>query len=156
MSDFLIVILKLFNKIPKKISHVKYSILKKKICDISNLHLKMDGIYIDINNSWISPIKVRRTTIIGTKKMLLYDEMNLKEPIKIYNKYAKYPKIQEFKKKFFSSKALIYLGKNWSPRIKANLALDNELNYFLNSSKKVKPITNFVFSYKILKFLESI
>ena len=57
----------------------------------------MDGIYIDINNSWISPIKVRRTTIIGTKKMLLYDEMNLKEPIKIYNKYAKYPKIQEFK-----------------------------------------------------------
>ena len=45
----------------------------------------------------------------GSKKLIdILDEMNLKEPIKIYNKYAKYPKIHEFKKKFFASKALIY------------------------------------------------
>ena len=53
-----------------------------------------------------------------SKSITSWDEMNLKEPLKIYNKYAKYPKIQEVNKKFFESKALIYLGKNYSPKVK--------------------------------------
>ena len=155
-SHDLSIILNLFKKKPKKISHLKYPILKKNISDISNLHLKLDHIYIDINSSWLSPIKVRRMIIIGSKKMLLFDEMNLNDPIKIYNKYAKYPKIHEFKKKFFDSKALIYLGKNYSPKIKANPPLLNEIKYFFTLNLKKKPITDFSFSYKILKFLETI
>jgi len=155
-SHDLSIILNLFKKKPKKISHLKYSILKKNISDISNLHLKLDHIYIDINNSWLSPIKVRRIIIIGSKKMLLFDEMNLNNPIKIYNKYAKYPKIHEFKKNFFNSKALIYLGKNYSPKVKVNPPLHNEIKYFFNLNSKKKPITDFSFSYKILKFLETI
>ena len=155
-SHDLSIILNLFKKLPKKISHIKYSILKKNVPDISNLHMKLDHIFIDINNNWINPIKVRRLTIVGSKKMLLFDEMNLKEPIKIYNKYAKYPKINEFKKKFFISKALIYLGKSYSPNLNAKPALDNEIKYFLNLKKNKISITGFIFSYKILKFLKSI
>tara|TARA_Y100000590_G_scaffold459147_2_gene615501 strand:- start:72 stop:1061 length:990 start_codon:yes stop_codon:yes gene_type:complete len=155
-SHDLSIILNLFKKLPKKISHVKYSILKKNIPDISNLHMKLDNIFFDINNSWINPTKIRRLTIVGSKKMLLFDEINLREPVKIYNKYAKYPKIEEFKKKFFTSKAFIYLGKNYSPKINMNSALDNEIKYFLNLKKKSTPITGFNFSYKILKFLKSI
>lgn len=155
-SHDLSIILYLFNKMPKKLSHLKYPILKKNLCDISNLHMKIGNTFIDINNSWLSPTKVRKITIIGSKKMLLFDEMNLNEPIKIYNKYAKYPKIQEFKKKFFESKALIYLGKNYSPKVKSSPSLTNEINYFFNLNKRSKPITDFSFSYKILKFLETI
>ena len=155
-SHDLSIILNLFKKLPKKISHIKYSILKRNVPDISNLHMKLDHIFIDINNNWINPIKVRRLTIVGSKKMLLFDEMNLKEPIKIYNKYAKYPKIHEFKKKFFISKALIYLGKSYSPNLNAKPALDNEIKYFLNLKKNKISITGFIFSYKILKFLKSI
>ena len=155
-SHDLSIILKLFNKLPRKISHLKYPILKKNISDISNLHLKINDIFIDINNSWLNPVKVRKIIIVGSKKMLLFDEMNLVEPIKIYNKYAKYPKIQEFKKNFFNSKALIYLGKNFSPKIKVNSPLQSEIKYFLNLTPKTKPITDFSFSLKILKFLESI
>ena len=40
--------------------------------------------------------------------------------IRIYNKYAKYPKISEFNNKFFNKKAKIYLGKNYSPKISEN------------------------------------
>ena len=36
--------------------------------------------------------------------MLLFDEMNFKYPIKIYNKYVEYPKIQSFEKRFFTQK----------------------------------------------------
>ena len=33
--------------------------------------------------------------------MLLFDELNKKSPIKIYNKYAEYPKLKTFKNDFF-------------------------------------------------------
>ena len=45
--------------------------------------------------------------IIGEKKMLFFDELNHSEPIKIYNKYAVYPKIEKLKNTFFSKQAKI-------------------------------------------------
>ena len=156
-SHDLSIILHLFKKLPTILKHIKYSLLKKNIYDISNLHMKLKNIYIDINNSWLNPKKIRTLTIIGSKKMLLFDEMNLDEPIKIYDKYAKYPKIQDFNKKFFKAKALIHVGKNISPKIKTKPALANEVKHFFNSDlTKNKPITNYNFSLKILNVLKRI
>ena len=44
--------------------------------------------------------------------MILYDEMNLEKPIKIYNNYASYPKISKYSKSYFSKKAFVYKGKS--------------------------------------------
>ena len=156
-SHDLSIILCIFGKLPKIIFHNKYSILKKNISDISNLHMKLGNVYIDINNTWLNPTKIRRITIIGSKKMLLFDEMNLVNTIRIYNKYAEYPKVHEFDKKFFKSKALIYEGKNFSPKIKLKSPLEREIKYFFKCvNKKIIPKTNFNFAYKILKFLKKI
>ena len=156
-SHDLSIILYIFKKMPKVISHIKYSILKKNIADISNLHMKLNKIFIDINNSWISPIKVRKISFVGTKKMLLFDEMNLSQPIKIYNKYVKFPKIEDFNKEFFNSKALIYKGNIFSPKIKMNPSLTNEITKFFKIiHTKEKNLTGFTFSTKILNFLKSI
>ena len=75
------------------------------------------------------------------------------DPIKIYNQYAKYPKIEEFNKKFFEAKAQVYAGKNYSVKVKSTPALNEELKHFFNT-KKVE--TNFELAYKILKFLKRI
>jgi len=156
-SHDLSIILNIFGKLPKILSHNKYSILKKNIADISNLHLKLGDTFIDISNTWINPTKIRRITIIGSKKMLLFDEMNLLQPIKIYNKYAQYPKIEEFKKKFFTSKALIYEGNNFSPKIKTKSSLNNEIKHFFYCShRNKKPIPDINFSTQILRFLKKI
>ena len=156
-SHDLSIILNIFGKLPKTISHSKYSILKKNISDISNLHMRLGNIYIDINNTWLYPNKIRRITVIGSKKMLLFDEMDLVNTIKIYNKYAVYPKIHEFDKKFFKSKALIYEGKNFSPKIKSKSPLECEIRHFLKcTNNKIIPKTDFNFAYKILKFLKTI
>ena len=156
-SHDLSIILNIFKKLPKVIYHNKYSILKKKISDISNLHMKLNGSFIDINNTWLSPTKIRRITIIGSKKMLLFDEMDLLNPIKIYNKYAVYPKIEDFKKSFFQKKALIYEGKVNLPKIKFISPLKKEIKYFFDAiDKKQKLITDFDFAFKISKFLSKI
>ena len=89
--------------------------------------------------------------------MLLFNELNLKDPIKIYNKYAKYPKIQNIKKQFFMKKAIIYEGKNFSPKIKSKEPLKNEIHHFFKSVKKIKqPLTDYKFSFNLLRFLMKI
>ena len=151
------IFLYLFNKLPKKIKDTSYSILKKNISDISNLSFKYKNFFVDINNNWLSPDKIRRITIITNKKMLLFNEMLNDNKIKIYNKYAKYPKIHQFKKKFFDSKALIYLGKNYSPKINQNDSLLDEISSFFKCVKKnTKPITDINFASKILKALSKV
>ena len=156
-SHDLSIFLYIFNKLPKLIKNSSYSILKRKIADISNLSFKFKNFFIDINNSWLNPDKVRRLTIITNKKMLLFNEMETDNKIKIFNKFAQYPNISYFDNKFFNRKAKIYLGKNFSPKIKQNDSLYDEINYFFNCiEKNKKPITDISFALKILKTLKKI
>ena len=152
-SHDLSIIKKLFNKLPKIKSSEKYSLLKKDISDISNLHLKLQNIKVDINNSWLNPTKERLIQIIGKKKMLSFDELNVEAPIKIYNQYAKYPKLDFFDKQFIRSKALIYKGKSKSIKLKTKSALINEIYSFFNYKK---PFTDIKMAKEILTFLEKI
>ena len=152
-SHDLSIIKQLFNELPKIKSSEKYSLLKKNISDISNLHLTLGNINIDINNSWLNPTKERLINIIGKKKMLCFDEMNIDEPLKIYHQYAKYPKLDFFDKKFLKSKALIYKGENKTIRVKSKSPLVNEIKEFFDNKK---PITDIKLATDILFFLKNI
>ena len=44
--------------------------------------------------------------------MLVFDEMEKSNKLKIFNKYAFYPPLTKFKKDYTSNSARIYLGKN--------------------------------------------
>ena len=39
-----------------------------------------------VHVSWLDPNKIRRTTIVGSRKMLVYDDTALQEKIRIYDK----------------------------------------------------------------------
>ena len=156
-SHDLSIILDLFNKLPKKIKNSSYSILKKNISDISNLNFSINNIFFNINNSWLNPEKIRKITIITSKKMLLFNEMEPINKIKIFNKYAEYPKISQFDSSYFKKKAKIYQGKNFIPKIKSNDPLKDELLHFFKCIKdKKKPIPDITFAKKILKVLNNI
>ena len=89
--------------------------------------------------------------------MLLFNEMDFICPIKIFNKYASYPKTNKFKKNFFTQKANIYLGSTFSPKISSKSPLENEMKEFLNCLKfQRKPLTGTDISYNVLKILEKL
>ena len=151
------ILMYLFNKKMKLINQNSYKILNKKISDISNLSFKIDKFYADINNSWLNPDKIRRIIIITSKKMLLFDEMNINEKIKIYNKYAIYPKIEKLKNTFFSKQAKIYEGNNFSPKIRDNDPLYDEIKNFLKKrNNRINRFTDINFAENILKILKNI
>ena len=132
---------------------INHDILGKKNFDISYLNLKSGEINIDINVSWLNPEKIRKIIIIGSKKMLLFDEMNVKEPIKIYDNYVSFPKIDKFSKNYFNQSKYVFKGKSISIKLKDTKPLNNEIKEFIKSKKN---ITNIHFSKNIIKILKNI
>ena len=132
---------------------INHDILGKKNFDISFLNLNCGDIKIDINVSWLNPEKIRKIIIIGSKKMLLFDEMNTHEPIKIYNNYVAFPKIDKFTKYIFNQSKYIFKGKSKSIKLKETKPLNNEIIEFL---KKKKNITDIKFSENIVKIIKNI
>ena len=72
--------------------------------------------------------------------------------IKIFNKYAQYPKISHFDNKFLDKRQKYMLEKIFH-QIKQNDSLQDELKYFFNCIKKKKTYYRFIFSknFKCLK-----
>jgi predicted dehydrogenase len=45
-----------------------------------------DGVLVNLHASWLNPRKARDITVVGKKRMLTFDDMNLHEPLRIYDK----------------------------------------------------------------------
>tara|TARA_B100001758_G_scaffold216137_1_gene202225 strand:- start:625 stop:1593 length:969 start_codon:yes stop_codon:yes gene_type:complete len=139
-----------FNKKIKLKKSINHDILNKKNFDISYLNFSSGEIKIDINVSWLNPEKIRKIIIIGSKKMLLYDEMNIDQPIKIYNNYVNFPKIDKFTKYFFNQSKYIFKGSSRFIKLEDKKPLDEEIKHFI---KGKEIITDINFSEKVINAL---
>jgi predicted dehydrogenase len=55
--------------------------------DIATLHYEFpSGILANVEISWLAPSKLRRTVIVGSRAMLVYDDTNLSERVKLYDR----------------------------------------------------------------------
>ena len=131
---------------------IKRNILKKNISDISSINLKIGQINCEIISSWLNPTKERKILIIGSKKILVFDEMETSNKLKIFNKYAFYPPLTKFKKDYTSNNARIYLGKTKNIKVKENDTLKSEIMHFEKKCyKSQEPLTNGRFCLEVLK-----
>ena len=81
------VILELLNERPVVVSAHGESYIQKNIEDVVFLSLHFsDGKMANIHLSWLDPHKVRKITIVGAKKMVVFDDMEPSEKLKIYDK----------------------------------------------------------------------
>jgi predicted dehydrogenase len=83
------ILLYLLGKTPEQIKVQAHAHIQPKIHDVAHLDLNYaDGMNAHIHVSWLHPCKIRRVTVIGDAKMVVYDDTNPTEAIKIYNKGA--------------------------------------------------------------------
>jgi predicted dehydrogenase len=83
------ILLYLLDKKPEKIKVQAHAHVQSNIEDVAHLDLEFaDGMNAHIHVSWLHPCKIRRVTVIGDARMVVYDDTNPAEMIKVYNKGA--------------------------------------------------------------------
>lgn len=106
-------------------AYYKYS--NKKLEEIAYITIKHEDSSIShINVNWLSPVKIRQVIIGGTKKMLVFDDMQTVEKIKVYNSGVSLQSREDV----YESLIQYRTGDMYSPIVKSNEALATECNYF--------------------------
>src|SRR5579884_1516203 len=83
------ILLYLFGQVPEHINVQAHAHLQAHIHDVAHLDLGFaNGMTAHVHVSWLHPCKIRRVTVIGDKKMAVYDDTNQSEMLKVYNKGA--------------------------------------------------------------------
>src|SRR6266581_418333 len=83
------ILLYILGQTPKQVTIQAHAHLQPQIQDIAHLDLQFaDGMTAHIHVSWLHPCKIRRVTVIGDRRMVVYDDTSPVEMIKIYNKGA--------------------------------------------------------------------
>lgn len=72
---------------PESVTANGYSYIQPEIDDVGFITLRYPGsVVANIHVSWLNPNKIRKTTVVGSKKMLVYDDVSSLEKIRIYDK----------------------------------------------------------------------
>ena len=104
-----------------------------------------------INVSWVSPVKIRQTLIGGTAKMVLYDDNQPSEKIKVYDKGVQ---LFETKEDLYHLKVQYRVGDMWAPKISDHEALGLQTKHFVECLKKrEKPLTDGRAGLEVVKIL---
>ncbi len=88
-----------------------------------------DNVIAHINVNWLSPVKVRTTLIGGEKKMLMWNDLEADEKIKIYDKGVQ---IGNSREGLYDLLVSYRSGDMWAPKIEQLEALRVELGYFVD------------------------
>lgn len=111
-----------------------------------------DSMIAHINVNWLSPVKVRTTLIGGEKKMLVWNDLEADEKIKIYDKGVQISNGQSVYDLLVSYRS----GDMWAPKIDQTEALAAEVKYFVECVSSGKaPFNDGVAGWRVVKILEA-
>ena len=106
-----------------------------------------------INVNWLSPVKVRTTLIGGEKKMLVWNDLEADEKIKVYDKGVTKNGNQQG---VYDLLVSYRTGDMWAPKVEQTEALKVELNYFAECILNDKtPFNDGVAGLRVVKMLEA-
>lgn len=76
----------LLDTIPSVISAQGYSYLQPNLVDVVFAGLRFGEVVAHFQVSWLDPHKIRQLTVVGNRKMAVFDDMELEHKLKIYDK----------------------------------------------------------------------
>jgi len=123
------------------------------LADIAFITVYFPGnVIAHINVNWLSPVKVRTTLIGGEKKMLVWNDLEADEKIKVYDKGVQMTGGRGVYDLLVSYRS----GDIWAPKIEQTEALKVELEYFVDcvTNNRV-PLNDGAAGLRVVKILEA-
>ncbi len=145
----------LIDKDPVSIQAMGISHAGNGIENVAYLHLDFPGgVIAHFHFNWLAPVKIRRTLIGGTKQMIVYDDMEPSEKVKIYDKgiVVKKGDIDSIYKTIIDYRT----GDMVAPKLVHREALNSEAQHFLSCvENRAKPIADGMAGLRVVRLLEA-
>ena len=129
--DFAILTYLLDGAVPRTVSATGASHSNSRLEDVAYVTLQYDDDFIaHFHLNWLSPVKIRQTLIGGAQRMVVWNDLDPDEKIKVYDKgIDQQPDTQEQ-----AYKALVSyrIGDAWIPQVERHEALALEASHFLD------------------------
>jgi len=97
-----------------------------------------ENLIAHINVNWLAPLKVRRTLIGGSRRMIVYDDLEPSEKVKVYDKGITVGNNAESLYKLFVG---YRTGDMWAPQLEMTEALKTEALHFVRCIEDRVPVT---------------
>jgi predicted dehydrogenase len=148
------IILYLLGKSPVSVNCQGKAHIHKGIEDVTNMSLDFEnGGFATIQSSWLDPNKVREMIIVGSKRMIVYNDNEPLEKIKIYDKRVETPPHYDTFAEFQYS---YHYGDMYAPYIKQVEPLKMECQHFLDCIRTGKiPETSGMDGLRVIQILEA-
>lgn len=143
----------LLGRQPEYVTASGQSYVRAGVHDVvfTTLHFS-DNVMAHMHVSWLDPHKIRKTTVVGDKKMAVLDDMEATEKLRIYDKGIDFtPSYGDY-----GESLLIRVGDIYIPKIDMAEPLKVECQHFLDCILKgVKPLTDGECGLQVLRVLEA-
>jgi predicted dehydrogenase len=141
------------NKAPRAVSATGMSHIAGQPENVAYMTIYYDDSLIaHVNVNWLAPVKIRRTLIGGSKKMIVYDALEPIETIKIYDTGVDVKSTQEI----YSTLLDYRTGDMYSPKLDGTEALKREALHFIDCIENgTQPETDGQAGLRVVKILEA-
>jgi predicted dehydrogenase len=103
--------------------------------------------------NWLAPVKIRRTLIGGDRQMIVYDDLEPSEMVKVYNKGIT---LNNGPEGIYQLLVGYRTGDMWAPQLDRTEALKVEAIHFLECiTKNHKPLTDAHVGLRVVRILEA-
>lgn len=120
---------------PATVTAVGKSYIQPGIEDVVFVTMEFaSGVLAHVQLSWLDPHKERRLTVVGSKQMAVFDDMEAREKLRIYDKGVSPPDYRSF-----GESLQIREGDIFVPRVSNAEPLAQELGHFLKVARREMP-----------------
>lgn len=106
-----------------------------------------------VHVNWLTPVKVRHTLIGGSEKMILYDDLEPSEKVKVYDKGIT---VSQSPEAVYEMLVSYRSGDMWAPRLDATEALQIEAQHFVDCiENNKKPETDGTDGLRLVRIVEA-
>jgi predicted dehydrogenase len=122
--------------------------------NIAYMTMFFDGDLIaHVHANWLAPVKVRRTLLGGSRRMVIFDDLEASEKIKVYDRGISVNSSQEKKYQMLIG---YRTGDMWAPQLAIREALQAETAHFVDCIANQKtPVTDGAAGLRVVRLLEA-
>lgn len=143
---------------PESVSATGSCHIKQGIENIAYVMLRFpDELIAHFHFNWLSPVKIRHTLIAGSRKMIVYDDIEPTEKVRIYDRGVTATQSNELDKEAAYKTLVSYrTGDVWVPKLDSTEALHYVCVEFLAAiAERRRPLTDGAAGLRVVRLLEA-